>query len=426
MHEDQSPRHEGPAAGTVAPGPPRTSASTILDVLSTVTVYRRFIAWFVAVVTVTVTVVALFLPKWYQSTASVFPAEKADLLGGLEGIASVAKALSPAKALSALGGNPETDRYLAILKSRTVLNEVITKFDLVQVYQITSYPGEKTMKELLSNAEFTLEPEGYITISVYDKDPQRAADMANFFVERLNKTNTELQVQNARGNRLFIEERYNKNLSDLARAEDSLKAFQKKYGVIALPEQTEASIKAMGEIYGQLTLKEVESNVLRRTQSAESPAVIAADIQVQEIRRKMEQMSSGSGPSTAGMNVLIPFSKVPELGSEYIRHYRDVEIQYKILQILTPLFEQAKVEEHRQTPSVIVLDRAGPAERKAKPKISLYALLAMVFSSIVALILVFLRETVIHLRASHPERFDNIVTTLRDDWLGFRISRRPK
>ena len=87
MHEDQSPRHEGPAAGTVTPGLPRTSASTILDLLSTVTVYRRFIAWFITGVTVTVTVVALFLPKWYQSTASVFPAEKADLLGGLEGIA---------------------------------------------------------------------------------------------------------------------------------------------------------------------------------------------------------------------------------------------------------------------------------------------------------------------------------------------------
>jgi uncharacterized protein involved in exopolysaccharide biosynthesis len=401
-----------------------TSSATVLNFLAIVTRYRRFISWFVLGVTALVTIITLFLPRWYKSGASVFPAEKADLLGGLEGIASVAKALAPARALSALGGNTEMDRYLAILKSGTVLTEVITRFDLVHVYDITSYPGEKTMKALLENVEFVVEPEGYLTITVYDKDPQRAADMANYFVERLNKTNSELQVQNARGNRQFIEERYRKNISDLTAAEDSLRAFQKKYGIIALPEQTEASIKALGEIYGRLTVKEVESNILRRTQSSESPDVIAAEIEVQEIRKKMNEMTTGTEHTGSGMSVLVPFSKVPDLGSEYVRRYRDVEIQYKILQILTPVYEQAKVEEHRQTPSVIVLDRAGPAERKAKPQISLYALLALVFSALTALFLVFVWEMIIRLRASHPDRFDAIVSTMRRDWLGLRIQRK--
>jgi uncharacterized protein involved in exopolysaccharide biosynthesis len=403
---------------------PHTSSETILSFLAIITKYRRFICWFVLGVTVLVTVISLFLPRWYKSTASVFPAEKADLLGGLEGIASVAKALAPARALSALGGNTEMDRYLAILKSGTVLTEVITRFDLVHVYDITSYPGEKTMKALLENVEFIVEPEGYLTIEVFDRDPQRAADMANYFVERLNKTNSELQVQNARGNRQFIEERYKKNISDLTAAEDSLRAFQKKYGIIALPEQTEASIKALGEVYGRLTVKEVEYNILRRTESAESPDVVAADIQVQEIRKKMNEMTTGTEHAGPGMNVLVPFSKVPDLGSEYVRRYRDVEIQYKILQILTPVYEQAKVEEHRQTPSVIVLDRAGPAERKAKPRSSVYAMLALVFSTLAALFLVFVREMIIRLRASHPDRFDAIVSTMRKDWMGLRIQRK--
>ena len=122
----------------------------------------------------------------------------------------------------------------------------------MHVYDITSYPEEKTVKELLDNVEFKVEDEGNITITVYDREPQRAANMANYFVEMLNKTNTELQVQNARGNRQFIEERYKKNLSDLANAEDSLKLFQKKYGVVALPEQMEASIKAAARLQGSL------------------------------------------------------------------------------------------------------------------------------------------------------------------------------
>jgi uncharacterized protein involved in exopolysaccharide biosynthesis len=329
----------------------------------------RMIFLLAAILSIVISAIVAFLitPK-FKSTASVFPAEKADLLGGLEGITSLAKSFSPSKALSSLGSNPETDRYLAILKSGTVISAVIRKFDLVHVYDITSYPGENTAKELLDNVDFTVETEGNITITVYDKDPKRAADMANYFVEMLNKKNTELQVQNARGNRQFIEERYNKNLSDLAASEDSLKAFQKKYGVIAMPEQTEASIKAAAEITGQLVIKEVQGEVFRRTQSSDNPSVIATQIEIDELHKKLSQMNSGVNVSTKEMNVFVPFSKIPDLGGEYIRKLREVEIQYKILQFITPLYDQAKVEEQRSTPSVIVLDYASPAERKAKPK----------------------------------------------------------
>jgi tyrosine-protein kinase Etk/Wzc len=401
-----------------------TPASTLLDFLAVVTKHRKFISRFVLSVTVIVTIVALLMPKWYKSTASVFPAEKSDLLGALDGVSSLAKAFSPARALSSLTGNPESDRYLAILKSGTVLSAVIQKFNLVQVYDITSYPQEKTVKELLNNVEFTAETEGNITITVYDKDPQRAADMANFFVDLLNKTNSELLAQNARGNRKFIEERYNKNLSDLAAAEDSLKAFQKKYGIIALPEQTQASIKAAAEITGQLALKEVEAGVLRRTQSSDHPSVVAAEIEIQELRSKLSQMNRGSFVPGGDMKVFVPFNKVPDLGGEYVRRFRDVEIQYKILQFITPLYEQAKIEERRQTPSVLLLDRAGPAERKSKPKVSLYALLALVVSLGISFFVIFVMELKERLKATHPDRFKALVSTLRADWFGLRLRRK--
>jgi len=419
QNEKQMPQHLG------AQGQEKDAlASPTLDILATVTKHRRFITRFVLAVTLGTTIVALLLPKWYKSTASVFPAEGTDLLGSLSGVASVARALAPSRALSALGTNPEADRYMAILKSATVFGSVIEKFDLVKVYDISSYPGENTMKELQSNTQFSVEEEGNITVTVYDRDPQRAADMANYFVEMLNRTNTELQVRNARENRRFIEERYDKNLSDLTAAEDSLKAFQQRYGVIAMPEQTEASIKAAAEIAGQLAFKEVESNVLRRTQSPESPAVMAARIEIEELRRKLDEMRSGAGSRDSRMKIWIPFNDVPELGGEYVRRYRDVEIQYEILKILTPLYEQAKVEERRSTPSVIVLDRAGPAERKAKPKVSLFALLAAVLSTIVALFVVFVLEMVERLRVSSPARFASIAATLRNDWFGLRFRRK--
>lgn len=402
----------------------QTLGLTLLDFISILTKYRHFLVWFVFVVTFITVIIALVSPKWYKSTASVFPAEQTDLLSGVEGISSLVKTFAPGKKLGALTGPSETDRYIAILKSSTVLAEVIRKFDLVNVYKITSYPMEKTAKELMSNVEFEVQDEGNLTISVYDKSPQRAAEMANYFVELLNKTNSELHVQNARGNREFIEQRYNQNLEDIKRSEEALITFQRKFGVIAMPEQIEASIKAGAEIVGKLTLKEVELNIMKRTLSEESPLVASAKIEAQELKKKIREMNSGTSGGDDQMKILIPFKQAPELGSEYIRLYRDLEIQYKILQFITPLYEQAKVEERRSTPSVVVLDYAGVPERKAKPKVSLYALLALVVSTLISFFVVFIKETFERIEKTDPAKYNTMLSTLKKDWFGLRFNRK--
>jgi tyrosine-protein kinase Etk/Wzc len=336
----------------------------LLDIFS---MHRRFIFGSVLFCGIVATVIAFLITPRFKSATSVFPAERSEMLGLTEGVSSLMRSMTP-KGIPGLSGSQDLDRYMAILKSGRVLGSVIRRFDLAKVYDITSYPGERVPKMLLENCEFVAEPEGNLTIAVYDEDPQRAADMANYFVEQLNLANTELLAMNARGNREFVEERYQKNLKDLAAAEDSLRAFQKVRGVIAMPEQTEASIKAGAEIAAQLAVKEVQLAVLRRTQSADHPSTMQLQIEIDEMTRKIAEMNRGGDGKSAGMKVLVPFASIPDLGTEYLRRFREVEIQYRILQFLTPMFEQAKVEERRQTPSVIVLDRAEPAERKAKPK----------------------------------------------------------
>jgi tyrosine-protein kinase Etk/Wzc len=97
-------------------------------------------------------------------------------------------------------------------------------------------------------------------------------------------------------------------------------------------------------------------------------------MEIAELKKKIEEMNRGTGPADGEMHILVPFRSIPDLGAEYIRKFRAVEVQYKIMQFLTPLYEQAKIEERRQTPSVIVLDRAYPAERKSRPKRSLIIL----------------------------------------------------
>ena len=398
---------------------------SLLDFFGVIAKWRKLIVRTIVISTLLVVAIALVSPKWYKATATVFPAEKADMFAGLEGLSSIVRNFSPSRSLSALTGTSEMDRYLAILNSETALMKVIGRFDLTKVYDITSYPHEKTIKELLSNVNFEVAEEGHLQITVYDKDPQRAADMANYFVQVLNDINSELQVQNARANRQFIETRYKKNLADLRSAEDSLKTFQQKYGVVALPEQLEASIKAMAEIYGKMEVQDVELNVLRQTLASGHPSIKSAEIEQAALREKIRSLNTGTD-SKNDVKVLIPFRQAPDLGTAYIRLFREVEIQYKILQFVGPLYEQAKVEEQRATPSVIVLDTASVPERKAKPKAALYGLLALLGSAVAALSVVFAIEAARKVKAVDPDQVKMLWSTVRSDWFGLRWTRNAK
>ena len=113
----------------------KTVGSSFFEFLTVTVKYRWFLFWFVFIITVSVTTYALLSPKWYKSTASVLPAEKNDLLSTLSGISSLAKGFSTSKGLAALTGtNSESDKYIAILKSATITDDIIKKYELRKEY----------------------------------------------------------------------------------------------------------------------------------------------------------------------------------------------------------------------------------------------------------------------------------------------------
>lgn len=395
--------------------------STFFDFITVTVHYRKFLFWFVFLITVSATTYALLSPKWYKSTASVFPAEKTDLLSSLSGLTSLAKGFSAGRGLAALAGNSsESDKYIAIIKSATITNDVIKKFDLRKEYEYENDFYEKVVKEWQSNLEVEIQDEGNLTISVYDKNPQKAADIVNYLVEKLNAINTELGVQNAKANRIFVEKRYFQNVDDITNLESAMKAFQQKYGVIAVPQQIEATVKSMSSIYVDLYKKEIELNVLKQTYGYDHPMTVNAKIELDELQKKINQLNAGTDSSQKDVNLLIPFKKAPELGNEYLKIYRNLEIQYKIIEFIQPLYEQAKIEEVRNTPSVLVLDKAGPAERKSKPKIALYLLLAFVISTSIGFIIIIFIEGTRRLRNVDSKRFDLLVDAIKSDFKIFR------
>ncbi len=391
-----------------------TVGNSFVEFLTITVKYRWFLFWFVFIITVSVTAYALLAPKWYKSTSSVLPAENTDFLSAFSGISSLVKNFSPSKGLAALTGNTEFDKYMAILKSSTMIDDVINRFEIGKEYEMETAYHENVVKAFLSNLDIQVQDEGDLTITVYDRNPQTAANIANYMISKLNEINTRISITNAKANREFIEKRYMQNVNDINGLENEMKDFQQKYGVVAVPQQIEATVKAMSSIYGELAQKEIAFNVIKRTYGDNSPLVANAQIEVQEIQKKINSLNAGSDNSK-DVNLLIPFKRAPELAYKYLKIYRDLEIQYKILEFVQPMYEQAKVEEARNTPSVLVLDKATPADRKSKPKGSLYALVSFVSSAVIGYFIVFLLVLFQKIKLFEPQKYSYITSSLRKD-----------
>ncbi len=340
----------------------------ILQYVSILLQWRRLIIVIVAAATIIAVVISFVLPKWYRATASIMPPKDLGLLNILGTSTNLLRGLGSLPRVSGLGQNNGPYNYFALLKSRRAMEAVVTKFNLVSVYGISDTMMEKAIKELRDNTAFEYQDDDYITVEVMDKEPRRAADMANYFVDLLNSMSVEMGTQEARNNREFIERRVALTSDSLRLAEESLKKFQEKHGMILTPEQNNA-LSAVAELYANRAKKQLEMAILEQRVTPENELL-------QQLRLELREYDK----SLAG---------IPEAGMESFRLYRDVLTQQKILEFLLPMYEQAKINEQKDVPVLNVLDKAVPPELKAKPQrllivaitffLSFFAMMAIVF-----------------------------------------------
>lgn len=312
--------------------------------------------------------IVLLLPNHYKSTATIMiPPDNQGGLGGLTGLLGGKSSLAAAG--SRLFGISSTseDVILGILHSRSALTNVINKFNLKEYYEIDNNNMDKVLKAFRS--DFIADPNefGMIEFSIINKDPQLAAEIANYLVELADSLNIRFNIERAKTNREFIEKRYLQNLDDLRKAEDSLFNFQRKYGIVAVPEQLEVTVKAAAEIEAQLMKKEIEAYFLKEQFGENSIQYNGVMAEVNILKQKVQELKN-STELGAKSNVLFPFKQMPNISIQYLRNFREVEIQQTILEIIMPMFEQAKVEEQKSIPTILLIDKAVPAQLKYSPK----------------------------------------------------------
>jgi tyrosine-protein kinase Etk/Wzc len=350
---------------------------TLLDYINILVKNKKIILLVTGVAVVISVIIAFFvIQPIYQSFAVIKAANtKSSGLGSLlsAGSAGFSDLADISEIAGGGGSSKELALYENILVSRRNLEEVIVKFKLNNDWEFR-YMQDAIKYFKTSIIEISKDKlSGTMNIGIFDENPERAKDIADFMITQLNKINIELNVLNAKNNREFIEQRYLLSRNDLKKAEDSLKSYQDNFGIapdMQAKVTTEVGIKLESEIKSE----EVKLDLLKKLLSPDQSEVKIQEEKISSLKKQLESINGTDYNNYEMLNL----KNKPTIILNYFRLVREVEIQNKILTFLLPLYEQAKIEENRQTPTIIVIDSPYVPERKAKPK-RIYIILATFF-----------------------------------------------
>jgi len=345
-------------------------------------------------------VFSLLSPKIYESTVTIL-APKEGGGGGMLSTLAASGLVQQLPGISIPSLTPTRDTFISILKSRTMAQDVVEQFNLKERYQ-AEYLSD-AIKALQEATDIKVSKEGVISVTVEDTDPKLAADIANFYATNLDRLLARFGTSEASRQRAFIAEQLARAERDLHNAEEALKRFQQRHKAVNLDAQVKGEIDAIAELKGQIMASEVQLEVMRNFATEANPEVINLKKRINEMKRQLAQLQYGKGwalpsesrnPGEPRQEIHLPVVSVPQVGMEFARLTRDLKVQETLYTLLLQQYEQAKIAEAKDMPTVQVLDKAVPAERKSKPKIRLNMMLAGVVSLFMGVFLAFFLEYV--------------------------------
>ena len=398
---------------------------SLVDKIHIIMKWRKFILYETLIVILVTLVVSLIIPNQYTSKATILPPnpERDAMLGIL--FSSFPSGLSGITGASGLLGGPTTsDLYANIMKSHVILDKIIAKYQLKEVFKTKTM--DDTYKALLSITEVIVTPEGIISVSVIYKNKILAANIANSFVEELDRFNTETAMTVGKKYRIFIEQRLAETIDTLAKTENALRLFQEKHRTVALDAEIQSAIQTIAQLKSEIILREVQKGAASSISSLNNPYVTNINQELSQLKRQLSIIEFGSNDTTNrefGAGFSMPFARLPELSMEYARLLRDVKVQEAIYELMTQQYEQAKVMELKDTPTVQFLDRAVPAEKKSHPRRSILLITVGFISLLVGVCFAFILEYCEKIRKNQSADYDkwkSIFDTIKHDIISLK------
>jgi tyrosine-protein kinase Etk/Wzc len=326
-------------------------------------------------------VLAFLIPPTFTATAIIMPPQQqtptaSALLGQLGGVANLAS--------QSLGIKNPTDLYIAILNSRTIADDLIAQFGLKDVY------GKKfqadVRKKLANRTEISAIKFTLIQISVEDRSPTRAADLANAYVDRLQAQNSRLALTESSQRRLFFEHQVKEEKELLAQAEADFKQMQEQKGIYQVSNQMTAVIASMAQMRTEIVAREISLQRLSAGATAQNAEVQRQEIELKTLRSKLKELEASSSKRSQG-DPLIPTSMMPEAGLEYARRLRDVKYHETVYEFLAKQYEVARIDEAKEAPVIQVVDRAIPPDKRSFPRRSIFSLVGTIFGGVLGVII---------------------------------------
>jgi len=271
-----------------------------------------------------------------------------------------------------LGLPPPNDMYVAMLRSRTVEDAIVQKFGLMHLYHVKFALDARNILEkntVISGSG----RDGLIHVSVTDRDPHRAAELANGYIDQFRGLSEHLAITEAAQRRLFFQQQLEEAKNQLANAEDALKNTEQLTGVISNDGQLRALLELATTLRARVAAREVAIQGMQTYANGRNAQVIEAEKELEMMRAQLAQLG---GSSSQSGDLIIPKGKIPQAGLEYMRKMRDVKYYETIVEILAKQFEVAKLDEAQEGSLIQVVDAAVPPDRRSSPEPTLIVVAA--------------------------------------------------
>lgn len=352
-------------------------------------------------------IMSLNMQKMYKSAATFLPPDLwftgSEFLSGVGGSpGGGGAAAGGALAMMGRKGGPRQDIYMSIMQSRTLREGIIDQFKLKDYYRCMDI--ENAIARLAGATKITTSKEGVIVVTVIDKSPQMAADIANSYLVHLQSIAVKLGAGSVSRQRQFIAEQLVKAEINLRESEEALKKFQEKYRAVSIGQQSASAISAAAQIKGEIIAAEVQLEGIKGFAKESHPEVLKLNRHIKELKQQLADAQYSSGmelPSVEGLydrsrkDIYLPVVKVPRLGLDFKRLTREVAIHETVYSLLTQELEKAKIAEVRDTLIVQVLDRAIPPIQRYKPQRSKIVLVSGFMSIVMGVFIAFALEYIL-------------------------------
>ena len=288
-----------------------------------------------------------------------------------------------------VGVKSSNDLYIAILKSRPILDNIIDKFKLMELHKAKS--REDTRKALIGVLKMQDDKKsGIVSVGIEGKDPKMAADIANAFVDELREYNKRLALTEASQRRLFFEEQLKDVKEGLIKSEEGMKGFQEKTGAFKIDDQAKAAIEGIVQLRALIAEKEIQIRVMKTYATSHNPDIQKLEEELKGLREHLsilEAKGSGGNP-----DVILSTGRIPALGTEYIRKMREFKYKEALYEIMAKQYEMARLDEAKDAPIIQVIEKAIPPEKRIKPNRSQMVMIATVAGFFFSVFAAFLME----------------------------------